>query len=267
MAVPDSPETTRQVENTVAEAQLLGVVALGALTDIGRALLADDEPALLAALTQLLPAERTTARFQADMTVVVAGTPSSNLASLLGSIADRESDGNAVVYRITTSSVRRALDAGAGAHELLDRLTEVAEGTIPQPVRYLVTEVGRSHGRVRVAYAACCIRSDDEALLSEITNARGLADLGLRQIAPTVLISPKPPTETLAALRNAGYAPALEGQTGVAVVERPHGRRVTIKQQQRRAVTADSPAATLKLATRLLDQANAALDRAGPAQR
>ncbi|MEU9133228.1 helicase-associated domain-containing protein [Kitasatospora sp. NPDC048540] len=234
---------------TLHEAEAVGVVAHGALTPVGHAVLAllragadrwfpavpgtgpslDGHPelaravgALRTALAELVPAPLTTARFQADLTVVVPGQAAPELAELLQSVADRESDGHAVVWRIGAASVRRALDAGADAADLLARLTEASEGALPLPqtLDYLVKDTARTHGRVRVVRSTCCLRSDDEALVLELSKARALAGLGLRRIAPTVLISTASPADTLTALRRAGYAPVLEAETGTTVVER-----------------------------------------------
>ncbi len=244
-----SEENLTRAAATLAEAELLGVVAHGALTTVGRAALellragaeryfpsvpgtgvkltgrprlAAAVAGLRAALDELVPPPRTTARFQADLTAVVSGPASPELTDLLGSVAVRESEGHAVVWRIGAASVRRALDSGADADELLSRLTEVSEGglPLPQPLAYLVKDAARTHGRMRVVRSACCIRSDDEAVVLELSKARALAKLGLRRIAPTVLISTASPADTLAALRLAGYAPVLEAETGTTVVER-----------------------------------------------
>ncbi|HEX5997766.1 MAG TPA: helicase-associated domain-containing protein [Jiangellales bacterium] len=244
-------QVPRRIWHTIYEAELLGVTALGALTDVGCALLGDDEPALLAAVNRLLPDERSTARFQADMTLVVTGSPTPDLATLLGSVADRESEGHAVVYRITPATLRRAFDRGADPETLLDRLEAVSEGPLPQPVRFLLVEARRSYGRMSVVAAACCVRCDGESLTNELLTAKPLKGLDLRQIAPTVLVSSKPPAETLAALRAAGYAPAHEPQTGATVVARPPAGGRAVPGQRRR----DDHAAALTLARRLLDRA------------
>ncbi|MFC1433029.1 helicase-associated domain-containing protein [Streptacidiphilus sp. N1-3] len=234
---------------TLREAELLGAVAHGRLTPLGTAVLEllgtdaaewfpavpgiaaggeDYRPAvdgLRTAAAGLLPPPQRTARFQADLTAIASGAPSAELAELLGSAADRESEGHAVVWRFSAASVRRALDGGLSGEDLLAGLREVAEGTLPQPLEYLVRDTGRTHGRVRVVRSACCVRSDDEALVLELSKSRMLAKVGLRRIAPTVLISTHSPAATLEALRAAGYAPVLEAETGVTVVERAPERR------------------------------------------
>ncbi|UUY49899.1 helicase-associated domain-containing protein [Streptomyces yangpuensis] len=246
---------------TLTEASLLGVVAHGALTPVGRALcrlleagaahhypavpgagtdpaargsegLGEDlslRPALAKAVATLreelyaaLPEPSDTARFQSDLTATVTGAPAPALADLLSTVGDIESEGHAVVWRITATSIRRALDAGWSADELLDRLTTASErGTpLPQPLAYTIKDTARTHGQLKVVRSACCIRSDDTALITEVAQSRALTKLRLRRIAPTVLISTAPPEETLSALRTAGYAPTQEAETGTTVLDR-----------------------------------------------
>ncbi|MGI5153795.1 helicase-associated domain-containing protein [Microbispora sp. CA-102843] len=216
------------------EAELLGLVAGGALTGVGRVVRdllptgeawTSPEPALTAALAALLPPAQATAFFQADLTAVVRGMPGPELAELLDDVADRESEGHAVVWRFTASTVRRAFDRGHEAGALLARLAEAAEAPLPQPLEYLIKDTARTHGRVRVVRSGCCIRSDDEALVEELARSQTLRTLGLRKIAPTVLISVAGEEETLTRLRAAGYTPALESETGAAIIERAARRR------------------------------------------
>ncbi|WP_407286120.1 helicase-associated domain-containing protein [Streptomyces sp. BP-8] len=246
LAVSRQPMAAERAAHTLHEAACLGLVAHGTLTPLGRALLADprslDEP-----LGDLLPPLLERAHFQADLTAVVPGRPAAALAGLLASAADRESEGHAVTWRFTPTSVRRALDAGHSAGTLLDDLTRASTtGTLPQPLRYLVQDAARAHGRMRVLPAACCIRSDDESLVKELAAHRALHSLALRAIAPTVLVSSSPPAATLEALRAAGYAPALESDTGATTVERLPAHRTTAPTPTR------DPHAPLTLARRLL---------------
>ncbi|MFJ5800239.1 helicase-associated domain-containing protein [Streptomyces decoyicus] len=246
LAVTHQPMAGERAAHTLHEATCLGLVAHGTLTPLGRALLADprslDEP-----LADLLPPLLEQAHFQADLTAVVPGRPAAALDALLASAADRESEGHAVTWRFTHRSVRRALDAGHSAETLREDLTRAsATGTLPQPLGYLLQDAARSHGRMRVLSAACCIRSDDEALVEELAAHRALRDLGLRAIAPTVLVSSRPPAATLDALRAAGYAPALESDTGTTTVERLPAHRAKVPAPTR------NPHAPLDLAHRLL---------------
>ncbi|MGI5269142.1 helicase-associated domain-containing protein [Nonomuraea sp. CA-218870] len=234
MRVAEGADGAQRIAATIREAALLGVVADDALTALGHALLGllrtgqawrAPGPVLGPVLAGLLPPPQTTARFQTDLTAVVSGTPEARLAALLNAVGTRESEGHAVVWRISPASVRRALDTGHEAEDLLRQLRAVAQGDFPQPLEYLIKDVGRTHGRMRVVRSGCCVRSEDEALLAELAGAKALRKLGLRLIAPTVLISASSERETMDALRAAGYAPALEAETGVTLVEEPAARR------------------------------------------
>ncbi|GAA1467229.1 helicase-associated domain-containing protein [Nocardiopsis exhalans] len=211
--------------HTLYEAELLGLFAHGALTGLGRAVATGGTgQALREAASALLPPVEECARFQGDMTAVVTGTPSARLESLLNTVAERESDGYASTWRLSPTSVRRALDAGHPAEELLGDLAGVsADGNLPQTVDYLIRDTARGHGRMSVLPAACCVRSADPALVREMAQNRGLKALRLRAVADTVLVSAKPVRATLEALRRQGYAPVAEDESGGTVVGRVPG--------------------------------------------
>jgi hypothetical protein len=130
-------------------------------------------------------------------------------------------------------------------------------GTLPQPLTYLVGDVARRHGSVRVRQVACVLRIDDPALMAEIAGARALRPLRLATIAPTVLGSAAPVAETLAALRAAGYAPVAESADGTVQVEQaPRQRagqpRPAHRPGRRPAAAAPEPVDPKVLADRLL---------------
>ncbi|WP_331741105.1 helicase C-terminal domain-containing protein [Kitasatospora sp. NBC_00085] len=220
------PQDVTPFATLIRESELLGVLALGALSPIGDALLAEDAEAVASVCRQLLPAATGTARFGSDLTAVVAGTPSASLCTLLDSVAERESAGSASVWRFSPGSVRRALDAGHTPDAMAADLAAVAVEPLPQPLSYLLHDTARSHGRVRIVSAACVIHGEEPGLLAELAAHRRLAPLGLRQLAPTVLVSRTPPDETLAALRSAGYAPVAEQPDGSVRIERAPRHRV-----------------------------------------
>ncbi|MFI6496990.1 helicase-associated domain-containing protein [Nonomuraea typhae] len=216
------------------EARLLGLLAGDCLTDLGRALaglaaLAGDEnddavplvehdPMLAEASTRALASVRRSALFGPDLTAVVTGPPSAELAALLDRVAERESRGAASVWRFTVESVRRALDNGYDPDELLGELSEV--GSIPQPLEYMVRDVARRHGEVTVTSVGCIVQASDPTLLAEIAGHRRLARLGLRLLAPTVLVSSEPAERTLAVLREHGYSPVPVADSGEIAIRR-----------------------------------------------
>ncbi|SNS92874.1 Helicase conserved C-terminal domain-containing protein [Asanoa hainanensis] len=245
------------VEGTLREARLLGVVAHGALSPFGRAL-AEAPETLVAVGAGLLPDAVAEAIFEADLTALVPGLPAAPLATLLDTAAERTAaDGNASTWRFTAGSVRAALDAGFTAETLLAALRIVAaDGTLPQVLAYLVEDVGRQHGLVRVRAVGCVLRIESPALATELLGARSLRSLGLAALAPTILSSPRSADETLDALRAAGYSPAGEDATGAAVVRRAPRVRATPRRRPGQ-VPAARPAPVVdlvELAGRLLDR-------------
>jgi hypothetical protein len=210
------------------ELTALGLVVGGHLTAAG-AVLADDDPArspgaLEAALAGTLPPVVDTLVLQADLTAMVPGLPSPDLAALLHLAADPESTGAASVVRFSAGSVRRWLDAGRSAGELLAELAR--RGSVPQPLEYLVGDVARRHATLRIGATATYLRCDDPVAVAAILADPAAAALGLVAIADTVLVSPQPPEHVLDRLRALGHAPLAEPGAGLSapVVRRAQGR-------------------------------------------
>ncbi|MES9521186.1 helicase-associated domain-containing protein [Streptomyces capoamus] len=176
-------------------------------------------------LAPLLPEPLDHVLLQADLTAVAPGPLRRPLADVLGVLADVESKGGATVYRFTPASVRRALDAGRTAADLHAFLTEHSRTPVPQPLAYLIDDVARRHGHLRVGAASAYVRCDDDALLNEILADRRAAALRLRRLAPTVLATQSDPAALLEGLRAMGYAPAAESAEGDVLITRAHAHR------------------------------------------
>ena len=252
--------------DALAGAAQLGVTAIGALTSYARLVLEDpdegdeaDPLGVRAAAAQrggdsvrtldaLLPAPVDHILVQADLSVVVPGPPEPELAGELDVVAEPESAGGASVFRVTSASVRRALDVGYQASDLHALFKRRSRTPVPQALTYLIDDAARRHGGLRTGSAGSYLRSDDEALIAEVLADKRLVPLALRQIAPTVLVSPAQTARLLAQLREAGFAPVAEDAGGAAVLSRPKVRR--------------APTRT-SLAARLNDQAAPAV-LAGP---
>ncbi|MFF7238323.1 helicase-associated domain-containing protein [Streptomyces collinus] len=261
----DDDLRSRLARWTLEEAELLGVTGRGALSAHGRALLgmpaahgatAPAEPAgpgdklpvhhhhvppaaeplpgperaaaaaaAARLLAPLLPEPLDHVLLQADLTAVAPGPLRRPLADVLGVLADVESKGGATVYRFTPASVRRALDAGRTAADVHAFLAEHSRTPVPQPLAYLVDDVARRHGHLRVGAASAYVRCDDDALLNEILADRRAAALGLRRLAPTLLATRSDPAALLEGLRAMGYAPAAESAEGDVLIARAHAHR------------------------------------------
>ncbi|RDH78920.1 DNA-binding protein [Mycolicibacterium moriokaense] len=213
------------VGDLLTEAHTLGIVGRGAITGPGRKLLADDAGAV-DAMAKALPEPIDHFLLQADLTVIVPGPLERDLAEQLASVATVESAGAAMVYRISEPSIRRALDTGRTAGELHALFARHSKTPVPQGLTYLIDDVARRHGQLRVGMAASFVRCEDPALLAQAVAAPAADALEMRLLAPTVAVSQAPISEVLAALRTAGFAPAAEDSTGAIVDIRARGARV-----------------------------------------
>ncbi|WP_051838973.1 helicase-associated domain-containing protein [Streptomyces sp. NRRL F-5126] len=193
------------------------------------------------ALAPLLPEPLDHVLLQADLTAVAPGPLLRPLAALLSVAADIESRGGATVYRFTPGSVRRALDAGQSASDLHAFLKNHSRTPVPQPLTYLIDDVARRHGHLRVGAASAYVRSDDDAVLDEILADRRSANLRLRRLAPTVLAAQADPATLLDGLRTMGFAPAAESAEGDVLITRAHAHRTPARTAP--APVPDGPAA------------------------
>jgi hypothetical protein len=222
-----------QVLWTLTEAALLGVTGRDGLASYARRMLTDDDAAAGKALASLLPQPVEHVLLQADLTAVAPGPLESALARKLQLVAEVESRGGGAVYRFTPASVRRALDVGWTATELHEFLASVSRTPVPQPLEYLVDDTARTFGTIRVGHAEAYLRADDETALTELLHHPQAAALGLRRLAPTVLISTTPLDVLLPRLRDLGAAPVVEAGDGTVHVARPDLRRARTPREHR----------------------------------
>ncbi|MEU3614188.1 helicase C-terminal domain-containing protein [Streptomyces sp. NPDC006872] len=176
-------------------------------------------------LAPLLPEPLDHVLLQADLTAVAPGPLRRPLADVLSVLADVESKGGATVYRFTPGSVRRALDVGRSASDLHAFLAEHSRTPVPQPLTYLIDDVARRHGHLRVGAASAYVRCDDDALLNEILADKRAVVLRLRRLAPTVLAAQADPATLLEGLRQMGFAPAAESAEGDVLITRADAHR------------------------------------------
>ncbi|WP_026874645.1 helicase C-terminal domain-containing protein [Jiangella gansuensis] len=223
---------------TLREAEQLGLTGMGALASFARPLLAGrgDDKAVAAAADAVrtsLPQPLDHVLLQADLTAVAPGPLRSDLERELTLISDVESRGGASVHRFTTGSLRRALDAGRTAADVHEFLAAISRTPVPQPLTYLVDDVARTHGQLRVGSAQSFVRCDDHAVLAAIMAEPRSSSLGLRRLAPTVLASSLPPNTLVERLRQIGFSPVPEAADGSIVIGRSEPRRAVTRQTPR----------------------------------
>jgi Helicase conserved C-terminal domain len=220
---PDELEPT--VRAVLDAAAFLGVaVVLGERAQPGLAtdtLLAGTGPAGLAeAVAEALPDGPDRFLLAGDLTVVAPGGLAPGVETRLAGLADREAAGSGT-WRISDASLRRAFDEGGTADEVLEFLRRHSSTPLPQALEYLVADVARRHGRLRVGGATTYLRGDPAAVAGAVRSAAGRR-LGLRELAPGVAVTGRSQRELLAALRKAGEAPLAEEPDGSP---RPEGSR------------------------------------------
>ncbi|MFV8319691.1 helicase-associated domain-containing protein [Mycobacterium sp. 23] len=222
------------VADLLAEGHAVGLIGRGAISTPGRALLGDESPDVVVdAMTRALPKPIDHFLVQADLTVVVPGPLERDLADDLATVATVESAGAAMVYRVSEQSIRHALDIGKTRDWMQAFFAEHSKTPVPQGLTYLIDDVARRHGQLRIGMASSFVRCEDPALLAQAVAAPATEGLQLRALAPTVAVSPASIAEVLAALRTAGFAPAAEDSTGAIVDVRTRGARVAAPPQRR----------------------------------
>ncbi len=223
---PGEPPPETLVRWTVDEAELLGLVAAESPGPILRALVAGDDTELERACSEAVADDQSTIVLQNDLTAMTLGPLAPDVARPLAEMADREvGDDQNLIYRFSETSIRRAFDTGWISEDLLAFLTQHALAGVPQPLSYLIDDVARRHGSIRVSPAGTVIVTADEVEAVEIASHRRAAEaLRLRLIAPTVLTSPVEPIAVAEILRSAGFAPMVDG---AAVQDRASADRDT----------------------------------------
>ena len=216
----------------VREAEWLGLTGQGALSTYGSALLAGED---LTSIDADLPKTVDHILIQSDNTAIAPGPLEHEVSQELDLIADIESRGAATVFRFSESSLRRGLDHGRTGEEILAFLKRVSKTPVPQPLEYLIGDISRKHGKLRVGNTSSFIRCEDSALITQIIKDKRLEVLGLRRIAPEVLISSHDAVDAMNFLRDAGYLPAGEDSQGL-LLSGPRIQRAQIKARPPRII-------------------------------
>jgi hypothetical protein len=246
------PARNALVRWSLDEAHAYGLLARGAVTTAGRLLFSGDLGGAEQSMAELLPPPIDHILIQADLTAIAPGPLEPLLAREMALLAVIESTGGATVFRFTEASVRRALEAGRTAGDIAAFLDSVSRTPVPQPLTYLVDDVARRFGRVRVGTAPALITVDDPALLDQILGEAKVSALSPRRVAPTVASVHASPSMVLELLASQGLHPSAESP------EHTSGSRSRQRAPSRgrpRALRADRPApsdATLEACVRAI---------------
>jgi hypothetical protein len=237
-------------EWTLREAEWLGITGQGALSKFGAQFLNGDD---LSSINEDLPKTVDHILIQSDNTAIAPGPLEHEISQALAMMAEIESRGGATVYRFTESTIRRALDHGKTGDEIKTFLIKTSKTPMPQPLEYLITDVAKKHGKLRVGNTSSFIRCEDTALISQIMNDKKLEILALRRIAPEVVICDMDATDAMRVLRECGYLPAGESANGMILTGPKSNRALTKPRPPRIIGEVEIPdAESLKTAIRTL---------------
>lgn len=203
----DVSELTGEV---VTEAAWLGITALGQAS----ALVSGLSGGLSAVTPARFPELVDRLILQNDLTAVATGPLDRRTATPLALLADIESRGGGGVFRFSAASLQRAFDAGWDRDAICDWLAAHSTTGVPQPLHYLVGDVARLHGTVRVGAARAYVRIDDPARLATVLARPEAAGLGLRRVGPETLVADSDPADVVGLLRAAGLSPVAENADG-----------------------------------------------------
>ena len=221
------------IEWNIREAEWLGITGQGALSTYGKNLITSAEALGIEAA---LPKPVDHILIQADNSAVAPGPLTPELAAEMGTLADIESRGGATVYRFSEASIRRGLDHGKTGDQIKTFLTKISKTPMPQPLDYLIADIAKRHGRLRVGQAHSYIRCEDEGIVQQILHDKKCEHLRLRKIAPTVLVTEFELTEVIGELREFGYLPAAENAGGV-LLSQPNLRRAKSRPKPPRIIS------------------------------
>ena len=224
------------IEWTLREAEWLGLTGQGALSEFGKAFLSGSENI---GVESALPKPVDHILIQADNSAIAPGPLTVELANMIGTIADIESRGGASVYRFSESSIRRGLDHGQTGEQIKDFLKKTSKTPVPQPLEYLINDVAKRHGRLRVGTAQSYLRCEDEGLVTQILHEKKLEAMRFRKLAPQVLVCDFEAGDVIATLREAGYLPAAENANGI-LISAPAIRRAKSRPRPPRVISETS---------------------------
>lgn len=211
------------------DAQLLGVTSDHVPSTPGAALLTEGTERAAAAMVALFPTEVTQVYLQHDLSIVSPGPLAPKIDSRLRTIADVEGRALASSYRISTSSIYRAMAGGETVSTIRQFLSGISLTGIPQPLEYLIAEAGSRYGLVRVAAiegGRASVRSTDDAMLRTLLVDHSIAPLGLTRTGDR-LISRFDQNLVFWTLSEARYPVTAENAEGeVIVLKRPTATRV-----------------------------------------
>ena len=226
-----------RIATDTRSAELLGITANQAPSGPGRLLFSDGVDTAAGVMTALLPPEVDKVYLQHDLSIVAPGPLAPRIDYRLRSLADVESRALASSYRVSASSMNRAMASGETAASVIEFLSSVSLTGIPQPLDYLIKEAAARYGLLRAGAVTDAsgaggdgtlsyVRSEDTSLLGTILVDQNLSTLGFVRVDEHRVASRYPLGTVFWTLSDARYPVAAEDANGqiVALQRRHHAR-------------------------------------------
>lgn len=214
----DNHWLTDELDRNLALADVLGLSVDGNRSELATLVLDDRRTEAADLLKSHIPAHIDSVMLQSDLTIIAPGPLRPDLEAQLRLYALVESRSLASTYRLNPGLISRAMDAGATAESIEAFLASISSTGIPQPVAYLIADIGKKHGSVRVrpTGATSTITCSDEALARRVNADSNLTVLELTRDAEDALrlTSGFDASVVMRNLLNAKYPAVLENETG-----------------------------------------------------
>lgn len=236
----DASATLTQAQVALVHADFLGLRCDQARTTIGSLIVEGATDEAVAEVAALLPDYIDKVLVQSDLTVIAPGPLRPDLEARLRAIANVESRSVASTYRLNPILMSRAMDGGSTVEDIEAFLTEISSTGIPQPVAYLISDVGSKHAtiRVRPLDRGTLITCSDAPLAARLAADVSLRALGLTTESPTTLLTHHDASVVMRNLHHEKYPAALESETGEIQPWEPASAPLTGTSQAINAVTA-----------------------------
>lgn len=225
-----APEQDDAMRGALAQAELLGLSSEGLASELGVAVTDDSLSQATRMLATTLPDPIGEVYFLDDLSIATTGPLDPHLEQRLRRVADLDRRGVASSFRLSASSVHRALTLGETSASLIEFAGNVSRTGLPQPVRYLIEDVAKRFGTIRVgrrdparlegpsgypSYIWCANPSELDRIMVE----RELAVLALSRESPNRAWSRVAAGAVLWSLVDAKY-PVVEDDAEGRIVDR-----------------------------------------------
>lgn len=176
-----------------AHAELLGLTSKGAMQSWFNDVIEGSLESATGLVKQYFPAHQPRVILQADLSVVAPGPLDERVELELREFVEADSVGLASHFRISALSISYALERGHSVADIRGSLLRIAGQVLPQPVDYLLNDVSKRFGRIKVvadeSTGGCFIRVSEPTLAIELVNDLRHRIIALRQLEPEVLFS------------------------------------------------------------------------------